>query len=241
MERDVFEIVVEKDYIALSPEERIELKNYCSTEEEYNQLKRVLVGMNTMDWTNPKPKDETKERLDVLFAQSYPKAAVPWYNAALVVLIPRDKPIYRQPLLQIAALALLVFLTVPFLQPENSNSNQALVAENTTQKSEEFKNEDRLTEIQTVQDSEVATRSDDNVIEPISDGVRSNSLAATGGGSSREGANEFVGLSSPEATVMSVPVSNHPDGVFIAEEAIAYSLPASDQPDDVMDLLTTTF
>lgn len=230
MERDVFEIVVEKEFIALSPEERIELKNYCSTEEEYNQLKQVLVGVNTMDWTNPEPKVETKEKLDVLFAQTHPKADGMWYNSALAVIAPKDKPIYRQPLLQIAALALLVFLTVPFLQQNDTDDSIPLVAENSIDAGNEdvVKNTDVSGGIEEKKEDDLADTKDpqDEVSLPA---------VMTGFVASRGISNE-VSVSAAES-----PTSNHPDGVFISEESIAYSLPASDQPDDVMDLLTTSF
>ena len=133
MKRDVIDIVKDKEFIALTPEERKELAGLCNTEDEYNQLKHVLLGVDAMDWTNPQPKSETKESLDVLFAQTYPKAAGAWYSSTLALLVPKDKPFQRQPLLQIAALALLVFLTVPLLNSEDISEGKVVVAESRTE------------------------------------------------------------------------------------------------------------
>lgn len=234
MERDIFEIVAKKDFIALSPEERIELKDYCSTEEEYNQLKQVLTGVGAIGWTNPQPQVETKERLDVLFAQTHPKVAVPWYNSMLVVLIPKEKPIYRQPLLQIAALALLVFLTVPFLKSGNSETSQVLVADNTSLDKKDFDSEQEMN-VEIEGDVDISTSTESEIVESETEVL---DLPIT-----REIIKKNVtgGLPVNPSAPVAVAVSNHPDGVFIEEEMVAYSLPASDQPDDVMDLLTSAF
>ena len=115
MERDLVDIVKEKQYIELTADERAELAAYCESEDQYNQLKHVFVSVDSMAFKSPKPAPETKERLDSLFAQNYPKASPVWYNSALALVVPKGKPFYRQPLVQLAAVGLIALITVPFL------------------------------------------------------------------------------------------------------------------------------
>ena len=122
------DIVREKEFIELTAAERVELEDLCSSEEEYNQIKAMFVGLGAMNWSNPTPKAETKERLDHLFAQQYPKAAPIWYNAPLAVLVPKGKPAYRQPLVQVAAVGLLVLLAYPFVKSNMMTPDHEQVA-----------------------------------------------------------------------------------------------------------------
>lgn len=135
------DIVKEKEFIELTAADRAELGELCSSEDEYNQIKSMFVGMTAMDWSNPTPKAETKASLDDLFAQTYPKAAPVWYNAPLAVLVPKGKPFYRQPLVQLAAVGLLVLLAYPFVNSialdGNSNQVAALEKEMTASEAEQ--------------------------------------------------------------------------------------------------------
>jgi hypothetical protein len=128
MERDVIDIVKEKEFIELSAAERAELGELCSTEEEFNQMKAMFSSIGAMNWSNPTPRAETKESLDHLFAQKHPKAAPIWYNAPLAVIAPKDKPIYRQPLVQAAAVGLLILLAYPFVKSNMMTSETTQVA-----------------------------------------------------------------------------------------------------------------
>ncbi|MBL1279289.1 MAG: hypothetical protein COA33_003415 [Fluviicola sp.] len=113
MEKDIIDIVTEKEFIQLTASEKSELHEFCKTEEEYNQLKAVFASVSAMPIDTPSPKAETKRDLDALFAQTHPRVAPIWYNSVFAVIVPKDKPIYRQPILQVAAVALLFLLAVP--------------------------------------------------------------------------------------------------------------------------------
>ena len=224
MKRDIIDIVKEKDFTALTASERNELADLCSTEVEYNQLKSVLLDVDAVEWSNPQPKNETKERLDVLFAKTYPKAAITWYSSALILLVPKDKQIHRQPLLQIAALILFLFITVPFFSSEDLSSEDVVVAENTVSQ-ENINTEESSTEV----DNDIPETNEIVTIE-IEDAKRDV-------------------VSEQETVVASRSIRNnfgetgtvHSDGVFTGNVAITYSLPASEQPEDLFDLLTTSF
>ncbi|NRA11632.1 MAG: hypothetical protein HRT57_06735, partial [Crocinitomicaceae bacterium] len=118
MEKDLVDIIMEKSYIELSANEKAELGEYCSSESEYNQMKDVFHGVEMMQVEIPTPRKETKESLDSLFDSSFPKAAPVWYMSALAVIVPKEKAVHRQPLLQIAAIGLLAFLAYPFFNSD---------------------------------------------------------------------------------------------------------------------------
>lgn len=118
MEKDLVDIIMEKSYTELSANEKAELNEYCSSESEYNQMKDVFQGVGGMKFETFTPKKETKERLDRLFDSSFPKVAPIWYMSVLATVVPKEKVVYRQPLIQIAAIGLLIFLAYPFF---NSN------------------------------------------------------------------------------------------------------------------------
>lgn len=249
MERDVMDIIKEKEFIELTPNERAELRDLCSTEDEFNQMKNLFAGMEAVSWSNPAPRAETKQSLDALFQQKYPKAAPIWYNGALTVIAPREKPFYRQPLIQVAAIGLLFLLAYPLV---NSNSmddkvNQVAVIENkksvvkplVEEKSEEETLPSREANEQIINDeSALRNASPELVLEhstTTSRALPSDVPAATPMHTS-------AGLEGTIASAGSAsqPGSNHPDGIFIEDRAQVFSVPASRQP-AVFDLLTSTF
>jgi hypothetical protein len=90
----------------------------CSNEEEFIHMKQVFSQMSGFTEETITPKAETKESLDALFAQTYPRATPVWYSSILAVIVPKEKPIYRQPLMQLAAVALLLLLVVPLFNQD---------------------------------------------------------------------------------------------------------------------------
>jgi hypothetical protein len=228
MKKDLIDTIMEKDFNALTEIEREELQAYCASEDEYNQMKDVFLGMEQMSWERPKPKAETKQRLDDLFDATYPKAAPVWYNSALALVVAKDKPIYRQPLAQIAAIALLALLLVPFWNTGTTVEKSAAAPQIAQAEPVEKSQESRDVKSESTADfkedkadikKDVDTRPNDAPVmvassKPSDVSVATPSVASGAG-----------------ATAM----DDHPDGVFVAE-----SLPASDAP-EVLDLLTATF
>ncbi len=123
MERDYLDIIKEKEFIALNALEREEIAEVCATEEEFNSMKAMLLQIDAVAAEPIIPNAKTKQSLDSLFAQTYPKAAPLWYNNVFAVIVPKEKPIYRQPLAQIAAAFFIFWMVFPFF-------NEPLVQEN---------------------------------------------------------------------------------------------------------------
>lgn len=213
MEKDLVNIVIEKSYIELSAFERAELDEFCSSESEYNQLKDVFIEVEMMQFDRVSPRKETKESLDSLFDSTYPKVTPIWYMSAAAVIVPKEKPIHRQPLLQIAAVGLLFFFAYPFFQNEvNTDSSQVAVAQKheSIDHSVSFKNQPAVVKVV----DEVTPEVVNEVV------VTTRVLAA--------------------ATPADLLDPNHSDGIFDPTTEIAFSQPASAQP-EMLDLLTATF
>lgn len=263
------DIVKEKEFIELTAADRAELGELCSSEDEYNQIKSMFVGMSAMDWSNPTPKAETKASLDDLFAQTHPKAAPVWYNAPLAVLVPKGKPFYRQPLVQVAAVGLLVLLAYPFVNSTalEAKSNQVAALEKEMTASEAEKDE-----VEVNSESPKEEEVDEQVVpkvqrqDALEGKMKETVISApapspapvpltTSATVTRDisGVDFSVALSgtmdevepirgrASETTIaFSQPGSTHPDGVFVGGLPELLSVPASENP-AVFDLLTATF
>lgn len=255
------DIIKDKEFIELTASERDELMELCTSEDEFNQLKSMFAGISAMNWSNPTPKAETKERLDHLFAQKHPKAAPVWYNAPLAILAPKGKPFYRQPLVQVAAVGLLIFLAYPFVNADvmESKTNQVASVEKeatTLKEKDSAKPESTVEDANNLESKEaieanetpVETRSVDvnqNVKAtvsaaprpaPLADVSPSRSLGALSFASTEVAEMEDLEFGSGAAQ----PGSTHPDGIFMGDRAEVFSVPASREP-AVFDLLTSTF
>lgn len=240
MKKDIVDIVLEKEYSELTVDERAELNEICTSESEFIQLKHVFKSVESMPPEDLTPRIETKERLDQLFDQAYPKAAPIWYNSVLAAVVPKDKPIYRQPLAQIAAVALLLLLTIPLF---NSNLNDENV---------QVANNELVEEEKTTQDANTSNIEDNGQTATMSsesdamDTRSSEEIFLDDAEPGEEQLNESIGWTDETMMggAMDVVSSTHPDGVFegtiTSNTEIAYSLPASES-EDLLDLLTASF
>jgi hypothetical protein len=239
MKKELVNTILEREFNELSSNERIALNEYCTSEEEYEQLKMVFLSVESLKKSETiQPRFETKNSLDDIFAQKHgQKPRAIWYNSALVVLYPTEKTFVKRPLVQIAALALLLLLAFPIVNStkvqDQSESQLAEVkfkkqdAKATTAKSSSPESSSALAE--PAPEPTVQTRSID--MEPLSEDMM---VAAP------EMSYEAY-PSEPEAVYAAVPIlSERPDGIYTGSSIVTFSQAASAQP-QVFDLLTTTF
>ncbi len=227
MKKDLIDTIMEKEFHMLTEVERKELATFCDSEDEFNQMKDVFIGVEQMRFEQPKPKAETKQRLDDLFDSTHPKAAPIWYSSMFAVILPKEKPVHRQPLAQIAAIALLALLLIPFWNTNNvTQEASVLTAEIVEEKPVEPSND--VVATPTVAEVKDVTPSD-------SDGRNTRSVSSPVLVASAADPVSAEPLAEIAAASAGAPGSDHPDGVFIA-----VSQPASENP-EVFDLLTATF
>jgi len=242
MERDYLDIIKEKEFIELNSAERTEVAEICATEEEFNATKAMLLQVDSIVIEPITPNPKTKESLDSLFAQSYPKAAPLWYNAVFAVVIPKEKPIYRQPLVQIAAAFLIFWMVFPFFNSSLKMEDKKLA------KVEKQQEENTLSEVESskeVQQEVSSTPSITNEQEPLrsQDAELPIETRSFTEHTSAPGVADVIGFSAMAAEDEKLwEESIHPDGVFIGdtEQSIAFGQSAKETT-DLLDLLTATF
>lgn len=124
------EIVRFKRYMELSLKEKDDLKEWCNSEEEFDQLKDVMRATAALSLSEKVvPKKETKASLDQLFSQKQgEKKPVFWYNSILTVIFPTEKKWIYRPVFQFAAVCLLAVLVYPFLASKEIVSDTPQVA-----------------------------------------------------------------------------------------------------------------
>lgn len=239
MEKELVNTVLEKEFNQLSSHERVALNDYCSSEEEFEQLKMVFLSVESLKKSEiVQPRVETKNSLDDIFAQKHghkPRAI--WYNSALVVLYPTEKAFVKRPLVQIAAVALLLLLAYPLV-------NSTKIQDQSETQLAGVKVEKQDVKPTNAKTSKPASESTvvEPVIEPIvptrsieMEAVYEDVMVAVPEMSYVEYRSE------PEAVFAAVPaVAERPDGIYTGSSTVTFSQPASAQP-QVFDLLTSTF
>lgn len=239
MEKELVNTILEKEFNELSSNERVALNDYCTSEEEFEQLKMVFLSVESLKKSETlQPRVETKNSLDDIFAQKHghkPRAI--WYNSALVVLYPTEKTFVKRPLVQIAAVALLLLLAYPLV-------NSTKIQDQSETQLAEVKVEKQNVKPLTAKTSNPASESTivEPAIEPIvqtrsveMDAMYEDVMVAAPEMSVEEYRSE------PEAVFATVPVvAERPDGIYTGSSTVTFSQPASAQP-QVFDLLTTTF
>jgi hypothetical protein len=239
MEKELVNTVLEKEFNELSSNERVALNDYCASEEEFEQLKMVFLSVESLRKSETvQPRVETKNSLDDIFAQKHghkPRAI--WYNSALVVLYPTEKAFVKRPLVQIAAVALLLLLAYPLVNSTKiQDQSETQLAEVKVEKQnvkpaavKTTNTESTSTFVEPAIEPTVQTRTVE--LETLSEDM----MVAAPEMSYEEYRSE------PEAVFAAVPaVAERPDGIYKGSSTVTFSQPASAQP-QVFDLLTSTF
>lgn len=244
MERDYLDIIKEKEFIELNTAEREEVAELCATEEEFYVMKAMLLQIDGIHEASVEPKQKTKASLESLFAQTYPKATPMWYNSVFTVVIPKDKPVYRQPLAQIAAAFLIFWMVFPFfnepLKQENKQVAKVEQKETDQQAKEINKTQPNNKAIENVT-SIISQERKQNVKSPQEQPVITRSFGeSTPVMAILESEISDAILNEDEAIVWEE--STHPDGIFMAssDKSSVFTQSASETA-DLLDLLTATF
>ena len=131
MEKKIQDIIENNTFDQLSEQRLLELKDWCTTRDEFNQLKHLFETLSTIQQKEAlAPKKQTKESLDALFMKKHSMGkSASLSNSILRTIYPIDKEFYKRPLVQLAALIVIVLLVVPFLNaPEKITSNLTKIA-----------------------------------------------------------------------------------------------------------------
>ncbi len=259
MEKELEHIIIQKAFEELTSNEKEQLKEWCSTEEEFNQLKMLYSEIELMNSENSlKTKASTKRNLDELFEKTHSKGI--WYsNSPIKTLYPQDKIFIRRPLVQIAALLALLFLAYPLFNDKLSEIQPKQMAELNKAEFPEIKvkKKEIQSELQKgipqneislvppiVSDELVNYEQSESNMTPISQ----DDFAIAEITSVRKDNEDMLEMNSDaDMSVASAPkvslngFTNLKDGIYDEEKTnSAISLPASKKP-EMLDLLTAAF
>jgi hypothetical protein len=245
MDKELVNIVLKKSFIELTDIERNEILEWCSSEEEFDQMKQVFIEVELMKKSqNVNVNEEKKRDLDILFHDKFKARPAFWSNSVVVALYPIDKPFQRRPLIQAAALALLFFISYPLYQNVQNDIEDTRFAKNEEVKKQTIKQEEPVKDPLVKNEAIVENKQHTTPADFVFESEKPNESV-----SDDDFNNEGVEvLSMPLASSvakseeMSVrPSFNHSDGVFETNDMDAkFSKPVSETP-DYLDLLTAAF
>lgn len=263
MEKELVDIVLQKSFIELSNDERIELSEWCTSEEEYDQLKIVFLEVERMKAKQTASvRPETKKSLDAIFNEKHHKTPVFWNNSVMTLIYPIEKPAHKRPLIQVAAVALLFLFTYPIIN-NNSVSPAKQLAHNEipekkqgegTDKSKMFlENRGEVSKKETTKNKvrqPILTASNDfsNSYKTVENSVVGSDdlnginltysfTTAAATGSTSMSTSSVTYKWGTDALIID---GDHPDGVFEGEIISVFSESVDEDP-EVLDLLTVTF
>lgn len=119
MEDFIKNIIVEKKFFELTPKEKSMIKEWAENEEEFDELKLTLLAASS--FTKEKQVElspSVKNRLNERFAAKYAQKNESLWNKFLIFFFPSDTQFFKKPAFQLAMVALLVLLIIPFLWQE---------------------------------------------------------------------------------------------------------------------------
>ena len=119
--RSIEDIIVEKKYGELSPEELVMVSELAENEEEFNRMKQLFdnmsFGMDEAEVFEASP--ETKSSLDSIFAAKHPVIANDWKKEEETVEDAKVVAFYNRNWVRVAAI-LLIFLGISVVYIQNS-------------------------------------------------------------------------------------------------------------------------
>lgn len=163
MEKEIENIILNKSFIELDTHEKELISEWASTEDEYSQLKSVFQAADLFkERQNKELNPVIKQRLDVRFKEKYNKERLVWYNKLWLFLWPENSGIVKKPLLQLAAVGLVLLIVTPFLI-QNPAGNQHLAMNDQPSKEEVVNMQDKSEEVaQTAEkENELSQKQDD--------------------------------------------------------------------------------
>jgi hypothetical protein len=154
MAKDIFDTILDKEYHQLTSTELAEITEFCKNEQEFLAMKQVLAHSKTIA-EGPKlsPKEETKEKLDNLFASTYSG-------------IRKIIPFYLNPIVQIAAVLFIGFAVWMFFS-KSGNLETVQMAENKIPEKEKVDQKIKTNQSDETNNSinEISNNEKENVIE----------------------------------------------------------------------------
>lgn len=129
MEKELIDIVKTKKFVELSSTEKENLSEWVQTEEDFESMKFLYLGMEEMLEENY-PSENVKNSLDKLFAETHPQPS--FFAVLFLFLFPPQKSLWFKPGFQIGtslAFAFLIFFAFSPSQDFQKEEAKPLTAE----------------------------------------------------------------------------------------------------------------
>lgn len=129
MEKELIDIVKTKKFVELSSTEKANLSEWVQTEEDFESMKFLYLGMEEMLEENY-PSENIKSSLDKLFAETHPQPS--FFAGLFLFLFPPQKSLWFKPGFQIGtslAFAFLIFFAFSPSQDFQKEEAKPLTAE----------------------------------------------------------------------------------------------------------------
>jgi hypothetical protein len=256
MEQELVNIIASKSFKQLTERELEALADWCTTKEEFDQLKLVFQGAERLRVkTAIEPSTERKASLDELFASAHTKNK---RFGIFQALYPEHKSFMLRPLVQVAAVGLIALIAIPFFR-DNQQFNTSHVA-NVTEKNKVVNKQDSVVKTEPVMVAKSETALENNrlgssesmVLEELPFSTAEASSYTTSGVSVPEAITaeykdaEIMLMSVAPASVSKMAnderleTSDHPDGIYQGRKKVQYAVPVSSQG-NVLELITASF
>lgn len=113
MENNIKHIIQNYQYFELDEAQKQLVSKWASNSDEFYALKRTFIATDAIGDVEVNP--TIKQRLDVRFAEKHENQRLVWYNKLWIFLWPNDTQLYKRPLVQFAAICLIIIFTIPLL------------------------------------------------------------------------------------------------------------------------------
>ncbi|MBI1836265.1 MAG: hypothetical protein HYR91_03260 [Flavobacteriia bacterium] len=262
MEKELQHSILQKAFIELTMQEKEAFKDLFTNEEEFNQLKAVfpvIIEENLMEVSF-----KTKNKLDLLFEAKYSSKNINFFHK----LYPLNQNFIARPLVQIAAIGIIVLLAVPFLLKPKVKEHEILAMTKMKLENSRFKEKNEkpsnyyVPNQQINKKSEVSSNTEIAFVSPMINNVADSAVEnidaeqfsnsetrefkfAESNSKPEFEDNTMRGIMSvvPQANAWSGDkdkLKNHSDGIYIPQENSIFSMAADKKP-ELLDLLTAAF
>ncbi|GEM_PF-4988370 len=144
MNRTIEQLIKTRTFQSLSPEEREQIREWASTEDEFEQMKQVLISAQYMAEKSAKtPAPSVKRQLDERFKNKYSADQVKGWRRFMRQLWPEEQPLFFRPAFQVGVVVLLVAFTLPFFERESVKIAEQSYDPSTSEAIEELREKKR--------------------------------------------------------------------------------------------------
>jgi len=252
MREDFTEHIFKKSFSELTAEEKNSIAEWCTSEEEFEQMASVIHLAQGIRIDNQfEPTAATKDSLDALFMQRHPKAiSSNWYGAVMAVINPVEQVFYRRPLMQVAAILSVILIALPFLFDNGISAPIQKNEGSISAKNERAPMQKKIKETKKEQEVKLDREEAAPLLQASVD-IPSEQIESTASFSNSAEMSFSEVMDEPVAAAMMVKEApamriatkseafSHPDGVYNGVP-VKYSLSAKDKP-ELLDLITVAF